>query len=42
MKQQQANLLTGPYTAAQQVVSDSNSKVNQLTETLNSLNRRHQ
>ena len=42
MKEQQNNLITGPYNAALQVVSDTTSKVNQLTQTLDSLNKRYQ
>jgi CHASE3 domain sensor protein len=42
MKEQQNNLITGPYNAALQVSSDTTSKVNQLTQTLDSLNKRYQ
>lgn len=42
MKQQQQTLLTGPYDAALKVVSDTTSKVDQLTESVNSLNRKYQ
>jgi hypothetical protein len=42
MKEQQNNLITGPYNAALQVASDTTSKVNQLTQTLDSLNKRYQ
>ena len=41
-KQQQQQLLNGPYVAALQVVSDSTNKVNLLKETLNALNKRYQ
>lgn len=34
--------MSGPYNAALQVVSDTTSKVNQLTQTLESLNQRYQ
>ena len=42
MRQQQNELISGPYNAALQVVSDTTSKVNQLTQTLESLNQRYQ